>query len=444
MSIKLKIIAISAFSCLILLGAFMANILFQEKIVSAKIDEELNALMLSNTKSVVQNVGSQLEALNDVLQAEVKNGLKVSWEILNRKGGVALNEQDTVEWSAANQYTKLTSKIRIPKFMIGNEWLGQNGSLSKASPVVDEVRHLVGGTTTIFQRINERGDMLRVCTNVEKLDNTRAIGTFIPAINPDGSQNPVIESLLAGQAFNGRAYVVNAWYLTTYEPIYDNNKQIIGALYFGIMQEKTEALRKGITNSVLGKSGYIYVLDREGNYIISKGGKRNGENLWNAKDSEGNYYIQSIIKKALSLKSGEVAYERYKMAEQGESGEKSKVAALTYFQPWDWIVGAGAYEDDFKETKVQVQNSIDKMVTWGGIIGAVVAVMVLLLAVFVSNKITNPIIQLTHAAEEISQGNLERIIDIKTKDETGQLAAAFKRMQASLVKLMQRAQKQQK
>jgi two-component system sensor histidine kinase ChiS len=70
--------------------------------------------------------------------------------------------------------------------------------------------------------------------------------------------------------------------------------------------------------------------------------------------------------------------------------------------------------------------------------------MVLLLAVFVSNKITNPIIQLTHAAEEISRGNLERIIDIKTKDETGQLAGAFKRMQASLVKLMQRAQKQQK
>jgi HAMP domain-containing protein len=444
MSIKLKIIGISAFSCLILLGAFMANILFQEKIVSAQVDDELNALLLSNTKSVVQNVGSQLEALNDVLQTEVDNGLKVSLEILNRQGNVELNEQETVEWTAINQYTKLISKVRIPKFMVGNEWLGQNRSLSIASPIVDKVRSLVGGTTTIFQRINERGDMLRVCTNVEKLDNTRAIGTYIPAINPDGSNNPVVKNLLAGQAFKGRAYVVNAWYLTTYEPIYDNNKRIIGALYFGIMQEKTEALRKGITNTVLGKNGYIYVLNREGDYIISKGGQRDGENVWDAQDSEGNHYIQSIIKKALTLKPGEVAYERYKMAEQGVTGDKSKIAALTYFQPWDWIVGAGAYEDDFKETKVQVQNSINKMVTWGGIIGAVVAVMILIIAVIVSDKITNPIIQLTHAAEEISRGRLERIIDIKTKDETGQLAAAFKRMQASLVKLMERAQKQQK
>ena len=50
--------------------------------------------------------------------------------------------------------------------------------------VVDKVQELVGGTCTIFQRMNDTGDMLRVSTNVEKLDGTRAIGTFIPAINP--------------------------------------------------------------------------------------------------------------------------------------------------------------------------------------------------------------------------------------------------------------------
>lgn len=444
MSIKLKIIALTAFSCLLLLGAFMANILIQERTVSAQVDQELNTLMLSNTKSVVQNVSSQLEALNDVLQAEVGNGLKVSRDILNRKGKISLNDQEMVEWDAMNQYSKLTTNIRIPKLMAGNEWLGQNRSLSVVSPIVDHAKQLVGGTTTIFQRINEQGDMLRVCTNVENLDKTRAIGTFIPAQNTDGSENPVIKAILAGETFNGRAYVVNAWYLTTYEPIYDANRRIIGALYFGIMQEKTEALRKGITSTVLGKSGYIYVLDREGNYIISKGGQRDGENVWNAKDSDGNFYIQSIIKNALQLKPGEVVYERYKMAEKGATEDKMKVAALTYFKPWDWIVGAGAYEDDFLETKVKMHSSINKMVTWGGVIGAAVVVVILFAAVIVSQKITSPIIELTKAAEEISRGDLNRIIDIRSKDETGQLATAFKRMQLSLVKLMERAHKQPK
>jgi len=444
MSIKLKVISLTAFSCILLLGALMANIFYQEKIVSAQVDQELDALMLSNTKNVVQNIGSQLEALNDVLQSEVKNGLKVSWDVLNRKGNVTLSDLETVNWNAVNQYTKETTKVNIPKMMVGGEWLGQNRSLSVSSPSVDKAKQLVGGTTTIFQRINERGDMLRVCTNVEQLDNSRAIGTYIPAINPDDSENPVVKTLMAGQTFNGRAYVVNAWYLTTYEPIYDTNRQVIGALYFGIMQEKTEALRKGISNIVLGKNGYLYVLDREGNYIISKNKQQDGKNVWDSKDSDGNYYIQSIIKNALKLKPGEVAYERYRMTETAETDAKMKVAAITYFEPWDWIVGAGAYEDDFKEAKFKMQSSITKMVTWGGIIGGIVAVMILLVAVIVSDKITRPIIQWTQAADEISRGNLSRKIDITSKDETGQLAAAFKRMQSSLIILMQRAQKQKK
>ncbi len=34
--------------------------------------------------------------------------------------------------------------------------------------------------------MNDAGDMLRVSTNVAKQDGTCAIGTFIPATNPDG------------------------------------------------------------------------------------------------------------------------------------------------------------------------------------------------------------------------------------------------------------------
>ena len=73
---------------------------------------------------------------------------------------------------------------------------------------MDEVKELVGGTCTIFQRMNENGDMLRVATNVIAADKSRAIETFIPAQNADGSPNPVVSALVKGQKFLGRAYVV--------------------------------------------------------------------------------------------------------------------------------------------------------------------------------------------------------------------------------------------
>lgn len=441
MSIKLKIICLTALSCLVLLGVFMANILLQEKAVSSRVDKELDDIMLSSTKTVVLNVGSQLKTLNEVLLSEVKSGLKVSWNVMSQVGNPRLDYRNTVEWEAVNQYTKKIKKVRIPKMLVGQQWLGQNRSLAQTSPVVDEVKQLIGGTATIFQRVNEQGDMLRVCTNVEKLDKTRAIGTYIPATNPDGTANPVVKTLMSGQTFNGRAYVVNAWYLTTYEPIYDSNRKIIGALYYGIMQEKTEALRQGILNTELGDSGYIYVLDRKGHYVISEDGQRDGENVWNTMDSEGNYFIQSIINKAVKLKDGEVAYERYKFTSPGNNEDKQKVAAILYFEPWDWIIGAGAYEEDFKATKVKMKEAIANMVYYGAIVGGIATVLILFAAVFVSGRISNPIIELTKAVDDISQGNLDRTIDITSSDETGKLASSFKRMQSSLVILMKRAQK---
>jgi len=93
--------------------------------------------------------------------------------------------------------------------------------MSEKSSIVDKVKSLVGGTCTIFQRLDEAGSMLRVATNVVKKDGKRAVGTYIPAINSDGKPNPVIKEVLNGRTFRGRAFVVDRWYITAYEPIYD-------------------------------------------------------------------------------------------------------------------------------------------------------------------------------------------------------------------------------
>lgn len=441
MGIKLKVISLTVLSCLLVLGVVMANIYYQEKSVVSKADQELETLMINHSKNIVQNVNSQLTGLNDLLVSEVSNGLKVARHVMKNMGKVELDYIDKVSWDAINQYTKKKEKVRIPKMLVGGEWLGQNSLLSVSSPVVDQTKLLVGGTATIFQRINEKGDMLRVCTNVEKLDKTRAIGTFIPAINPNGKDNPVVSALMAGETYRGKAFVVNAWYLTSYEPIYDDNNKIIGALYFGIRQEKTDVLRKGITDTILGKEGFLYVLDQKGNYIISKESLHDGQNIWNSTDEDGNHYIQEIIQKAIKLKQGEVAFQKYSVSEMGSLESKTKISAITYFEPWGWIVVTDAFENDFKETKFAMQNSVKKMVQWGVIIGAVVMAFILLLALLVSEKIVGPIKELTEIAEDISKGNLERKINLQSKDETGQLAAAFERMQASLVLVVNRAKK---
>jgi two-component system NtrC family sensor kinase len=81
------------------------------------------------------------------------------------------------------------------------------------------------GTATIFQ------DDVRVSTNVKNLDGSRAIGTRVSEIVYD-------QVIIKGVPYIGRAYVVNNWYITAYEPIKDITNKVVGILYVGILEQK--------------------------------------------------------------------------------------------------------------------------------------------------------------------------------------------------------------
>ncbi|GAI26321.1 unnamed protein product, partial [marine sediment metagenome] len=121
--------------------------------------------------------------------------------------------------------------------------------LNRNYEIVDKVKDMVYksekykdkdiGTATIFQ-----GD-LRISTNVMRTDGARAIGTRVS----EEVYNRVIEK---GTPWIGRAFVVNAWYITAYEPIKNIQGQVIGILYVGILEEKFTDMRINIVSIFIG------------------------------------------------------------------------------------------------------------------------------------------------------------------------------------------------
>ncbi len=296
------------------------------------------------------DVHAMCQSQQEVLQQKVNADLRVAVDNLERQGAVSL-AKDTVQWKAVNQISKAAKDISLPKLMVGQQWLGQNRDLKVPSLVVDRVRELVGGTCTIFQRMNTDGDMIRVCTNVETADRNRAIGTYIPAVGSDGKPSPIIENVLKGQTYQGRAFVVNAWYVAAYAPIKDAGAQVIGMVYVGVKEESAESLRKAVMSIKVGQTGYVYVLrgkgDTKGNYVISKDGKRDGESIWETKDASGRLVIQDICQRATALKDTQMTEIRYPWKNPGDTTAREKIVVLAYFEPWDWVIGVGSYEDEF-------------------------------------------------------------------------------------------------
>lgn len=95
------------------------------------------------------------------------------------------------------------------------------------------------GTVTIFLYDT------RIATTVRLANGNRAIGTR-------ASKEVADRVLDNGQRWEGRAFVVNDWYLTAYDPIWDYQGRVIGMLYVGILEKPfNDLIKDTILNYVL-------------------------------------------------------------------------------------------------------------------------------------------------------------------------------------------------
>jgi hypothetical protein len=309
---------------------------------------------------IVNSVYSMCETARAPLEARLEQSLKVAGYLADKAGGLSRNGKSSADWTATNQFTKELSHLTLPKMSIGETWLGQIRDPRAAVPFVDEVKTITGATSTVFQRMNQRGDMLRVATNVVGQDGNRGIGTFIPAEQKDGSPNPVVSTVLRGEIFNGRAFVVDSWYLATYKPLSDAG-QIIGMLYVGVPETlATGRIREAILKAPVAKTGYVFALNAagtmQGHYIVSQGGKRDGEDLWDCRDAAGRYFIREMCHTALNLGPGRAATISYRWQNAGEQAPRMRIVRYRYFRPWDWVIAVNLPEDEALEGVRRVQD----------------------------------------------------------------------------------------
>jgi len=457
-TLKNKITGLTLFAALLPV-VVMSGLTYVKKVqTGGTVSAELGTLIRDNTAQIVRDVYRMCEATHTLVQKQVNADLNVARLVLSQAGEVK-ESTETVAWQAVNQFTKGATATTLPKLTVGSRWLGQNRDLTVRTPVVDEVNDLVRGTCTIFQRMNEDGDMLRVATNVPTLNDQRAIGTYIPAKNPDGTANAVVSTVLKGETYRGPAFVVNAWYLTAYEPIRSKTGRIIGVLYVGVLRDKVIGLSDAIKEIRVGKTGYVWVIgtegDQKGRYVIAKKGSgRDGESIEDEDGGvDGQRPIRDILKKAAGLSKGEVGYEEYYWKNPKDPTPRKKISAFMYLADWDWVIAAGTYADDYAESREKVEASLDGLLLSSIGCGGVLLIAMLGMAVVLGGRVADPISRITAVAQTIANGDLQMARDsldafngevddgapageTRSKDETDQLLAATRTMTRNLNSLV--------
>ncbi len=403
--------------------AILLTLAIQKRTVEKVVSQDL-------LQATITEIYNLCEAENEIINRTMSSYIKVADNVMRTKGGISLTGA-RINWTAKNQLTGSSVEIAVPGVSVGGAQLSKNDSSSSHTPLVDDITRLIGGTSTLFIRMNDAGDMLRIATNVIGKDGKRAIGTYIPAIQPDGSQNAVINTVMKGNSYIGRAFVVDQWYFTAYEPIRQGDR-VIGMLYVGVKESELSNVRKTALAKKLGENGYVFVLNAKGGakgtYVISKEGKRDGENIWDAKDKNGTLFVQSMIEKALGAKHGEVVRSDDYIWNDGSSNAGRKYAYLTYFEPWDWVIGVNIAKNETSEINPVLASVLGKMLILCLLIAVLATAAVLWFGRELVNSIATPLVRITNHLLEMSKGDFSLSVqeqDIDRQDELGQIAQAM-------------------
>ena len=106
-----------------------------------------------------------------------------------------------------------------------------------------------------------------------------------------------------------------------------------------LSDEESEDILNRLSRHTVGKTGYVWILDYEGNYVLSKNRERDGEDIWEVEDADGNMVIQDLVGKGKAVSGDQIAYHSYPWSNIGESEPREKIAAMIHFAELEWVVG---------------------------------------------------------------------------------------------------------
>ncbi len=351
-------------------------------------------IVTNQTKDIIFDTDEKLfketENLNEEIEMQIKENqervdlsLNLAHQIFYLTDKITeLNEEITVK--AVNQISKEESIVSLNKWQFNGKILHEN------TDFVDKLKELKIETATVFQKIDK--GFIRISTTVTKDNGERATLTFIP------NESPVIQTILKGEIYRGRAFVVKDWYLTAYEPIYIDN-EIKGILYVGVSEKNMGMLEEAFLKRNYYDDGYAFMFDNKGKILIAK-----NDNINFIKNS-------GIIQRIIEGKKHNSVFEIHENSNN----------ILIYYR---YIPEIESYVA-LKINKDKILSRLNNIK-----IAIITSLFVsLLLILFINSLLSNSIIKALNKGVEFSNqigaGNLNAKLDISQKDEIGTLSKSL-------------------
>jgi len=347
-------------------------------------------------ESTDTRMNEQVNDLARLIEEEVEenqlvtnNALETADYVFSMKGDLAVHDTSQVQLDVINQATKSSRSESIPLWTLGGNQLLRDYAL------VDKLKEMTGADVSIFQRID--GGFCRISTTVTGENGERQMGSFVP------NSSKVIQTILAGRVYKGRAMVVDNWFLTAQKPLRQDGR-IIGMIGVGVNEKDMAGLRDIFYEKTYFTNGYPYLVDKNGQVVIHPDDQTEGTNVSD----------QQFIQQMMADESGE---GKMQYMWKGEP----KIQYYKYVEPIESYVTASIYEEDFLGLITQTRRALILAILVG-------IALFMLINRQVSRSITKGLNRGLDFARQVAGGDLTATVDLDQKDEVGDLARAMNQM----------------
>jgi signal transduction histidine kinase len=175
-------------------------------------------------------------------------------------------------------------------------------------------------------------------------------------------------------------------------------------------------LRQIIKNSVIAKTGYLFIFDEQGNMLHHPNPNINGSNALQLKDPKtGESILQELI--AVADTGQELEYKWDKPSD-ANNYSYNKISLVRHLPELGWYICSSVYIDELQSSGKLLSKRILTM-------GVITFLCAVFLALIFSYWVTKPINALALIAKKVSQGDLTVSSGISRTDELGVLGKAF-------------------
>lgn len=183
---------------------------------------------------------------------------------------------------------------------------------------------------------------------------------------------------------------------------------------------------------------YFWIDTAEGVNVVLLGREVEGKSRIDLVDSKGKKFIREIITNGMQPGGG---YTDFWFPKPNEKEDLPKRGYALLFKPYNWVIGTGNWVDHIENNVLAKTQANQRKLIFDvsiavliGIIGLSIAAGI---ALYISRKISAPVVEVVDGVRQIAAGNLGIAdLNVKSKDEVGVLSNSVNEMKLSLRNLI--------